>query len=143
MVELRRFLTYLPVVLLAAVALNQIRLAKSEHLVPWNGGGFGMFSTTDGDPNRYLHVMLLNEKFHKEVVIPEELQDLAKKVATLPTDRNLRGFANKVLDARSDQIINFTDIRVEVWRRTFDPIDLRPHAQKIKELVLKLDSRSS
>ncbi len=102
-----------------------------------------MFSTTDGVPNRYLHVMLLNEKFHKEVVIPKELQDLAKKVATLPTDRNLREFANKILAARSDQIINFTNIRVEVWRRTFDPIDLRPNAQKIKELVLKLDSRSS
>jgi len=140
---LRRFLHYFPVILLAAVAINQIRLAKSEHLVPWNGGGFGMFSTTDGVPNRYLHVILLNEKFHKEVVIPEELQDLAKKVATLPTDRNLRAFANKILDARSDQIINFTNIRVEVWRRSFDPIDLRPNSQKIKELVLKLDSRSS
>ena len=99
-----------------------------------------MFSTTDGGRNRYLHVMLLNEKFHKEVMIPEELEDLAKRVATLPTGRNLREFAKKIIEARSDQIVNFTDIRIEVWRRTFDPIDLRPNTHRIREFVLKIEA---
>lgn len=44
---LPRWLERLPALLLVAVALHQLWLARTEALSAWSGGGFGMFSTTD------------------------------------------------------------------------------------------------
>ena len=43
-----RWWWYLPAAVLIATAGRQIVLARTAHLTPWSGGGFGMFATTDG-----------------------------------------------------------------------------------------------
>jgi len=48
-----------PIILLIAVALHQIFLARSAALSPWSGGGFGMFSTLDHGSRRHLHTFVL------------------------------------------------------------------------------------
>lgn len=40
--------------ILTTVALQQIRLATTQNLSPWKGGGFGMFSSIDNRKNRYI-----------------------------------------------------------------------------------------
>jgi len=42
-----RCLMYAVPGLLCLIALNQIRLSRTDKLVAWKGGGFGMFSTPD------------------------------------------------------------------------------------------------
>jgi hypothetical protein len=55
-VDKSRSLAFIPVVILLFIGGIQIYLAKTTNLTPWKGGGFGMFSTTDGAANRSLRV---------------------------------------------------------------------------------------
>jgi len=47
-----RLLALTPVLLLAVLGLNEVRLHASEHLSSWRGGGFGMFANSDRDMYR-------------------------------------------------------------------------------------------
>jgi hypothetical protein len=55
-VDKSRSLAFIPVVILLFIGGIQIYLGKTTNLTPWKGGGFGMFSTTDGAANRSLRV---------------------------------------------------------------------------------------
>ena len=77
------YLAFLPVTLLVIVALNQIHLAHTVHLSPWKGGGFGMFSSTDGGPNRHLRIFLRGLPSRHEVQVPQPLEDLADRAEAL------------------------------------------------------------
>ena len=55
----RRLLLYLPPVLLVAVAGIQITLSQTRMLVPWKGGGFGMFLSVDLEGNRIIRAFLI------------------------------------------------------------------------------------
>lgn len=136
-------ISYLPVYLLVLVALSQIYLAHTSNLCAWKGGGFGMFSTTDGGPNRHLHIFLLNDTVHKEVETPEPLIDLDKRTANLPTERNLRKFGRKIAEAYSHEMVNFSRVRVEVWRTEFDVQTLQPTASVIMELMIEWKNETS
>jgi hypothetical protein len=41
---------------LVAVATTQVIVASTTNLTPWRGGGFGMFSTLDGQSERFLRI---------------------------------------------------------------------------------------
>ena len=141
--EWKYWIGYLPVFLLVLVALSQIYLAHTAKLCAWKGGGFGMFSTTDGGSNRHLHVFLLNDTMHKEVETPEPLIDLDKRTANLPTERNLRKFGRKIAEAYSHEMVNFSRVRVEVWRTEFDVQTLQPNANVIRELTIQWKNETS
>ena len=47
-----RWLVWLPSVVLVVVAIGQCGLVARRGLVPWKGGGFGMFSCVDGPSSR-------------------------------------------------------------------------------------------
>jgi len=134
---------YLPIFLFVIVALSQIYLAHTSNLCAWKGGGFGMFSTTDGGSNRHLHIFLLNDTMHKEVVTPDPLIDLDKRTANLPTERKLRKFGRKIAEAYSDEMVNFSRVRVEVWRTEFDAETLQPKASVIRELTIEWKNETS
>ncbi len=54
----RRFLPYLPPLLLAVVAVAQFAVANTTPLTAWKLGGFGMFSTSNNASYRVLRVTL-------------------------------------------------------------------------------------
>jgi hypothetical protein len=120
------FARWLPVVLLVLVALNQQRLAHTASLSPWSGGGFGMFSTIDSPAARHLHVFLETEGIRRELDIPRQLAQEARRATTLPTRARLERFAAALTSEQDLGKIAWEDIDVQVWGVNYDPDSLTP-----------------
>jgi len=135
-----RFVLYLPCIILIVVGLNQLFLAGTANLSPWKGGGFGMFSTTDGGPNRHLHIFLIGPGIEKEVWSPPSLGDMEKRVCALPSQARLRKFANRIAGHFPNEVDRLFAVRVEVWHTHFDLQDLKPMARILREFVVNVDN---
>ena len=125
----------LPALLLTVVAGRQIQLARTQSLVPWKGGGFGMFSSTDGRAARYVRVFIHAAERDEELDIPPSLEDLAACVAVLPSENNLRRLAVAVAAREHRKQRPTAEVRVEVWRTSYDSGTLRPEDQLVRELT--------
>lgn len=126
-----RRLTLLPTALLLLVAANQLRLAHTADLSAWKGGGFGMFSTTDGGPNRNLRIVGTIEGRDVEMRLPRHLGDLADRVEELPTRTWLERLACAVERDALDSGRPLDGIRLEVWRTRYAASDLRPSRERL------------
>jgi hypothetical protein len=111
---------WLPGIILVVVALNQLRLAHTHQLSPWSGGGFGMFSTTDSPARRHIHAFLDADGIRRELVIPPELAEDARRAAALPTRDRLRRFTDRVAGSELDGPIRWQSIEIQVWGTRFD-----------------------
>lgn len=111
---------WLPAVLLTAVAVSQLRLAGTEALSPWSGGGFGMFSTTDAPGNRHLHAFVQNEGVRREVAIPFDLADSVRRATTLPTRARLGALAAELALLESGGSFRWDEIELQVWAINYD-----------------------
>ncbi|MGI9264572.1 MAG: hypothetical protein ACR2QU_06575 [Gammaproteobacteria bacterium] len=120
---------WLPTVILATVAINQIRLSQSESLSPWSGGGFGMFSTTDSPDNRHLHAVIQNDALRREVFLPQELATPVLRATTLPTRERLGTLAAELALAETDGTIAWDEIELQVWSIDYQPESLAPHGR--------------
>lgn len=86
--DIRWFGRWLPPIMLALIAATQICLAFFMHLVPWKGGGFGMFATIDGKPPRTFTIDARDvEGRHLRLEIPPAAaaRILGRDAATLTT----------------------------------------------------------
>lgn len=117
---------WLPALLLATVAANQLRLAKTESLSPWSGGGFGMFSSTDSPGNRHLHAFVQNDGIRREVAIPPDLAETVRRATTLPTRARLGSLAAELALLESHGSITWDEIVLQVWAVEYDPDSLAP-----------------
>lgn len=123
---------WLPAALLVTVAVNQLRLAVTESLSPWSGGGFGMFSTTDSPGNRHLHAFVQNEGIRREVAVPTHLSDRIRRATTLPTRARLGRLAAELALRQSDGAIRWDTIELQVWAVTYDS-DLLPVGRLVRK----------
>ena len=130
-------ITYLPIIILIALALNQLVLANFLNLSPWLGGGYGMFSTTDAGSNRHLHIYLKSEGIKKELIYPPELRELALKTKSFPTNYSLARFAKKLLETEKDEYTK--SIEVQVWKSHFKKHSLQPSSKILKFLEIHID----
>ena len=105
---------------------------RTQHLSPWKGGGFGMFSTNDHGGFRSLRVFAVVPAGEQPLPVPDDLFRLRRRVLDLPTRGALlemaRGLAREAPDAEA--------IRVEVWTTRFSPDDLRPRRLPLRRVVL-------
>ena len=124
-------LTLLPTLLLAVVAANQLRLASTEGLSAWKGGGFGMFSTTDGGPNRSLRIIATSDGRDAELTLPHHLEDLAQRAEELPTRDWLQRLACSVELHAEESGRPIEALQFEIWRTRYDPSDLRPSLERL------------
>jgi hypothetical protein len=137
--RLPRGLRLLPCWLLLLVALQQIVLVRTADLSPWLGGGFGMFSTTDGRSNRHVHLYVEHPGFEREVWVPADLLDLERRARALPSDANLRALARAIEIPPSDYGAPHT-LLVQVWKTRFEPLSLIPSSFLLREFLLPLGS---
>jgi hypothetical protein len=122
----------LPVFLLIVVAVNQLRLAHTEALSPWSGGGFGMFSTTDSPDNRHLHAVLQNQDMRKEVRIPRDLVTETRRATTLPSRGRLGALAAELALRESGDNTLWREIEMQVWAIDYDPDTLAPRGRLLR-----------
>ena len=85
-----------PLLVLALVAMHQIRLARTAPLTPWKGGGFGMFSTTDSLSTRRLRIVVSAPGRGEEIEPPAGLHKLAARALALPDAARLERLARAI-----------------------------------------------
>ena len=116
----------LPAVLLAVVAAMQIVLTQVQMLSPWKGGGFGMFSTLDERPFRYVRMFVRAPERSEELAVPPSLEELAASAEILPSDLQLERLARAVVAREHRRGQPADEVRLEVWRVEFAAGSLAP-----------------
>jgi len=116
----------LPAVLLAVVAAMQIVLTQVQMLSPWKGGGFGMFSTLDERPFRYVRMFVRAPERSEELAVPPSLEELAASAEILPSDLQLERLARAVVAREHRRGQPADEVRLEVWRVEFATGSLAP-----------------
>jgi hypothetical protein len=124
--DLARRLRHLPAALLLAVAALQIALAHFADLSPWAGGGFGMFSTSDVWARRHLHAFAIGPDILRELEVPYELREPARRALALPSEWRLRSLARTLAALPSPDEGPPEAVEVQVVATRFDPRTLAP-----------------
>jgi hypothetical protein len=127
-----KLITAIPAILLLVVASVQIYLVHSRQLTPWKGGGFGMFSTTDGNMFRSLRVFVSAPKRSEELLLKGNLEELAVRAQMFPSDGSLRRVALAVLKDQRKKGLPAEKIEIDVWNLEFDSGNLRPHGKILR-----------
>lgn len=140
----RALVPYAAPLLLVAVAALQIHLAHAHRLSPWKGGGFGMFATVDVAGLRYIRAYLLTQEGEVPIRVRRDgarirgPARLASIAATMPTAARLDALADALLRDRQyadPESIDFSAVRVEVWRIAFDARERLVHGHKLAEVT--------
>jgi len=129
--------TRLPALLLCAVALHQIWLAQHAQLSPWNGGGFGMFSSTDVFARRHLHAWLVAPGYRQELEVPNRLREDLRRALALPTDARLLDLGEGLL-AAYPEASRADALTLTVYATRFDPRTLAPSGVPLRSLRIDL-----
>lgn len=134
-------LNYLPIILFVMLAAQHFYLVSHEYLSPWLGGGYGMFSTTDYGPSRYIRVYALQDNIiQEEIEIPPRLSKLARKVRGLPDDKHVFQLARAIGNYLNLNLHGFPVIRIEVWATKYDAKTLEPAYLKLNSIDHKTSS---
>src|SRR5262245_11829423 len=132
-----KYLAIIPASLLIVVACVQIYLARNANLTPWKGGGFGMFSTTDGNANRYLRVYVSGPQRSEELQLKPSMEDLATRAQMYPGNSQLEKLAKAILQDQQKKNLPADSVRIEVWRIQYDQ-SLKPTTKVIHEYTYHL-----
>jgi hypothetical protein len=132
--RLRLLALSLPSAVLVCVALVQIRLSWfGTLLTPSKGGGYGLFSTVDKQPNRQVRITLIGPAGERLVSLRSEhpLERAVYKARAYPTPARLGGLAEAIaLEARGS---GMQAVRVEVWKLELDPDTLTVRRVRVAE----------
>lgn len=83
-------------VILVILACTQLYNARFRFLTPWEGGGFGMFSTVDSLGNRLLRCTLITDRGDFPVEVPPAMYHLLRKSTSIPSPELLSEFARQL-----------------------------------------------
>jgi len=97
------------------VAINQIRMVKSNHLAPWCGGGFGMFSSNTSPESRAVVCFGYDESGQKHrILLDLDQLDSVKwpknflyELHSNPSEEMLKKIAKALLQKNFVKRLNF------------------------------------
>jgi hypothetical protein len=130
---------WLPTILLFVIAMMQIMLAKTAALSPWKGGGFGMFSTTDGTAFRYVRVFVEAPERSEELKIAPSQEEAAARAQLFPSDALLTGLARTVVAREKRYSRPVRMVRLEVWRTEFSAGSLDATDRRLRSFIFHVD----
>ncbi len=134
-----RLISYIPAFLLIVIAVYQIHLAYTAGLSPWKGGGFGMFSSTQPGLARYVRIFVSAPDRSEELDVPQSLIDPADRAATLPTDRQMRKLAIRIVEREQRKQQPVAQVRIEAWCSEYDKVTLASVTTRIRDYVYNVD----
>ena len=125
----------LAALLLMAVALAQVGLARVSGLTAWKGGGFGMFSTLDHGAHRRVSAVIEAPERSEQLEMPPSLELLAARAANLPADWLLRRLAEGIVARERRQQRPVSRVTLTVWRTEFDRTTLHANERVLRAYV--------
>ncbi|MCE9583487.1 MAG: hypothetical protein K8T20_13460 [Planctomycetes bacterium] len=149
-----RFNLAFAVLLLAAVAAVQLARARLHSQSPWQGGGFGMFSTADSPDGRFTRCILSGTSGEFRVPVPASLQSAATQLEVAPTEAGLLDLGHVLLSLEwvrdessrspyrvlgreeppvpAERMLEVRKVRVEVWRTRLSADGTKLEAELIR-----------
>ena len=88
-------LYYAAPAILVLIAVLQLYRAHTQHLTPWKGGGFGMFSTADAQGNRILRTYLVTPE-GEALALRGTFTPQRARVLAMPDTRTLQQIAREM-----------------------------------------------
>ncbi len=88
---------YVPALMFGLVVAHHAYQVSAHGLTRWKGGGFGMFSTIDYPPNRFLRLFIVTDQ--NETIrarSPEEFGREFTRAESLPYDPQTQVFVNRL-----------------------------------------------
>jgi hypothetical protein len=134
-----RWWWYVPVAFLFGTAANQIVLTRTADLAPWSGGGFGMFATVDGWGNRHVAAFAVNPDVRRELEIPPELREAARRLRALPSEANARTLASALAAEPTPDEGPLAAIEIQVWSTRYDPATTAPSEAMLRSFTIPRD----
>jgi hypothetical protein len=128
----------LPPVLLIAVALVQIGLARTVDLTAWKGGGFGMFATIDHGAYRGVDIVVDAPDRSEAIEIPPSLRTAAARAAACPVDWLLRALSEGVAARERRHGRAASRVTLTVWVADFDRLTLRASERRLRTYVYEV-----
>lgn len=95
----RLVLWFLAPALLVGVAGVHTYLVAAKNQTPWEGGGFGMFSTVDKRQARFVRCTLITSEEEARVRLPNHLHTYVERLRARPTPARVRSLAQYLADA--------------------------------------------
>jgi hypothetical protein len=132
-ISMRRYLPHLPALLLLVVACIQVYLVRTQHLSPWKGGGFGMFSTND-DENRWMDIWVEDSQGERRIDVSGDFRFTL--YAAFPDEGRLRALAYRIARVQRANGAPVHRVRVSVWRRDFAPGTMKPFKVPLRHVVV-------
>ena len=74
----------------------------------------------------------------EEIILPSEMNYLALRIESFPTENNLKFLANKIARLEADSSID--SIEIQVWKSYFKPYTLEPSSNMFLTYELKSNS---
>lgn len=139
----RRIAPFVPSGLLCLVAVLQLYQSRAEGLTPWNGGGFGMFSTNDDGLARSLRIRISGSQGQRDLSVPPSplppsLSNEATLAVAVPSGDHLRALALGIAHVQEAEGFPASRVQVAVRRLDYDPQTLTPRLEVIRELSLRV-----
>jgi len=136
---------------LVSVAGIHTYLVEVKNQTPWEGGGFGMFSTADKRQARFVRCSLVTSQDTAQVRLPDHLSRYVERLRARPTKDRVASLAQYLADATWTEVgldsrgstdapryrfvpshesaaspaVSVEAVHVEVWRYQFES---RPYA---------------
>lgn len=106
---------FLAPALLVGVAGVHSYLAAAKNQTPWEGGGFGMFSTVDKRQARFVRYVLITPEGKARVRPPEHLHTYVERLRARPTSSRIESLAQYLADATWVRIPPDSSGRAASW----------------------------
>jgi hypothetical protein len=92
-----------------------------------------MFSTTDSADRRALTIVVSAPDRSEMLILPDALQETARRAAAFPDDRQLRILARGLIDRERRNHRHADAVRIRCWRTVFDRETLLAARQLIRD----------
>ena len=125
----------LPSVVVLLVGALQIYLTSTTNLMPWKGGGFGMFPTIDGSLHRYVRVFVSAPERSEEILLRGELRRLAARIQVFPAELLLKSLGREIAAEQHSRGLPVEAVHIEVWLIDFARSDLEPRSRNLRKFT--------
>ena len=85
-----------------------------------------------------MHAVVFRPGVRREVVIPESLEDLARRALTLPTASRLRALARELAELPSPDTGPAEAVEIQVWAPDFDRASLAPSGSMLRFIRVEI-----
>lgn len=100
-----------------------------------------MFSTTDGNSNRFLRIIVSAPQRSEELLLRGDLEFQGTKAQMFPGDEQLETLAKSIVQDQRRKNLPIETVQIEVWRVEFREKDLHPSEKRLRDFTYSVNAQ--